>query len=149
MMAYSHIDNYLGEWEDERGNRLDIKKVNDETAVVSFFAAPDSQPLRRHWYREEPSVNMVAEYRPEDGPELVVELWEKGAGFRLYLTFEAAYVLDQARRDALVPGLSRHEEDDFLDQYYRLFEPLKHYTRRTAKHGAAPEGAKASPSNRE
>ncbi len=75
---------------------------------------------------------MVATYRPEDGPDLLIELWEKGMGFTLHLNFEAAYILDDAERDALVPAWSRYEEDDFLDQYYRYFAPLKHYTRRTS-----------------
>jgi len=37
-------------------------------------------------------------------------------------------------RDSLVPGISRFEEDDFLDEYYHYFEPLKHYL----KIGAEP-----------
>jgi len=75
---------------------------------------------------------MVATYRPEDGPELLVALGEEETGFTLHLNFEAAYILDDAARDALVPALSRYEEDDFLDQYSHYFQPLKHYTRRTA-----------------
>ncbi len=124
----SYIDNYVGEWEDETGNRLSIRKVDDETCLVSFFGARDNQPIRRPWCAGKPSVDMVAKYRPENGPELVVELWEEGMGFTLHLNFEAAYILDEAERDALVPALSRYEDDDFLDQYYRYFEPLKHYT---------------------
>ena len=75
---------------------------------------------------------MVATYRPEEGPELLVALGDAGTGFTLHLNFEAAYLLDDAARDALVPALSRYEEDDFLEQYYHSFHPLKHYTRRTA-----------------
>jgi hypothetical protein len=41
MVMESYIDNYVGEWEDETGNRLSIWKVDDETCVVSFFAARD------------------------------------------------------------------------------------------------------------
>lgn len=72
---------------------------------------------------------MVGKYFPGSGPELVVELW-KEEGFTLHLAFEASYVLDTKRRDALVSALRRLVEYDFLDQYYRLFEPLKHYTKR-------------------
>ena len=53
----------------------------------------------------------------------------KRRGFTLHLIFEAQYEPDYNKQDVLVPGLSRYTEDDFLDQYYYLFEPLKHYTR--------------------
>ncbi len=128
----SYIDCYIGQWEDETGNRLSIWKADDETCFVSFFNAHDSQPIRRPWCAEKPSVEMVARCRPEYGPELIVELSAEGAGFTLHLNFEAAYILDDARRDALVPALSRSEEDKFLDQYYWYFGPLKHYTRMNA-----------------
>ena len=118
--------------ENEAGNRLSIRKVGDETCVVSFFTARDNQPIQRPWYAAKLSVAMVATYRPEDGPDLLIELWEKGMGFTLHLNFEAAYILDDAERDTLVPALSRYEEDDFLDQYSRYFAPLKHYPRRTS-----------------
>ena len=36
-MLRSYIDNYIGEWENETGNRIVIKEVDDETASVSFF----------------------------------------------------------------------------------------------------------------
>ena len=127
-----YLDNYVGEWEDETGHRLSIRKIDEETAVVCFFGARDHQPIRRPWCAGKLSVDMVAKYRPENGPELVVELGEEGSGFTLYLNFEMAYLLDAAKRDALVPALSRNAEDDFLEQYYRYFEPLKHYTTRTA-----------------
>ena len=126
----SYIDNYVGEWEDETGRQLSISKVNDEMCLVSFFRARDNQPIRRPWCAGKLSVDMVAKYRPEEGPEIVVELWEEGMGFLLHLSFEVAYILDESERAALVPALSRYEEDDFLDQYYRYFKPLKHYAKK-------------------
>jgi hypothetical protein len=39
MILDSYIDNYIGEWNDESGKRLSIKKVDETTALVSFFAA--------------------------------------------------------------------------------------------------------------
>ena len=129
----SYIDNYAGEWRNEAGNRLSIRKINDETCFVSFFQAHDGLPIRRPWCAEKLSVDMVAKFEPAYGPELIVELSEDGAGFSLYLNFEAAYTLDDAGRAALVPALSRFEEDEFFDQYYRYFGPLKHYTRAKAR----------------
>src|SRR5262245_4196285 len=126
----SYLDNYIGEWEDEVGHRLSIRKIDDETCVVSFFSVHDRQPIQRPWWAGKLSVDMVAQYSSEDGPELVVELGEERSGFTLYLNFEAAYSLDAAKRKAVVPALSRNVEDDFLKQYYRYFEPLTHYTTR-------------------
>ena len=123
----SYMDRYVGEWENDAGNRLSIRKVDDETCFVSFYHAYDNQPIRRPWSAGKPSVEMIAKCKTTDGPELIVQLGEEGTGFALHLLFEAAYVLDEAGRDALVPGLSRYEEDEFLNQYYRYFEPLKHY----------------------
>jgi len=45
------------------------------------------------------------------------------------LTYEYSYELDEHLREAIVPGLSRDEEDDSLEQYYELFYPLEHYVR--------------------
>ena len=76
---------------------------------------------------------MIARYNPAGSPELVVELWDKGKGFTLHLNFELAYELDKDRRNSLTVALSRYEKDDFLDEYYSLFEPLEHYTKTTAE----------------
>jgi hypothetical protein len=132
MMMDSYIDNYVGEWEDGAGKRLSIRKVTDQTCLVSFFGARDHQPMQRPWCAATLSVAMVATYRPAEGPELLVALGAEGTGFTRHLHFAAAYRLDDAARDALVPALSRDEEDDFLEQYSHDFQPLQHYTRRTA-----------------
>ena len=76
---------------------------------------------------------MLAKYRPEKGPGLVVELWEDGKGFQLDLNFEPGYILDELQRDSIVPGLSRYEKDVFLDEYYHFFEPLKHYIKKDSE----------------
>ncbi len=132
-MIKSYIENYIGEWENEAGNRFAIKKVDDETALVSFFSPPDNLPIYRPWCGEKPSIDMLAKYRPEEGPGLVVELWEDGKGFQLDLNFEPGYILDELQRDSIVPGLSRYEKDVFLDEYYHFFEPLKHYIKKDSE----------------
>ena len=128
---HSYIDNYIGEWQSESGKRLSIRRIDNETASVSLFVPPEDRPIFRPWCDNKPSVNMIAKYYPADGPELVVELWEKGKGFTLHLAFEFAYELDKERRKSLVVSLSRYMEDDFLDKYYSLFEPLEHYIKMT------------------
>ncbi len=36
----SWIDSYVGEWKDAAGNYLSIRKITEETARVTFLAAP-------------------------------------------------------------------------------------------------------------
>ena len=71
------------EWKDAAGNRLSIRKITDETARVTFLAAPGHAPITRPWYHDRPSVDMPARYYPAQGPALIVELWEEGKGFAL------------------------------------------------------------------
>jgi hypothetical protein len=130
----SYIDNYIGEWKDEMGNRLVIQKINDNVATVSFFSALGNKPILRPWADGKPSLGMRATYTPEEGPSLVVELWKEGRGFCLHLSFEPDHILDQSRRDAIIPALSRYEGDEFLDQYYILFYPIRHYTKIDPEH---------------
>jgi len=74
----SWIDSYVGEWKDAAGNCLRIRKITDETARVTFLAAPGNAPIARPWYHDRPSVDMPARYYPAHGRELIVELWEEG-----------------------------------------------------------------------
>ena len=43
----SYIDVYVGEWGNEAGNRLSIRKFDDKTCFVSFFQSQDNLPIRR------------------------------------------------------------------------------------------------------
>jgi hypothetical protein len=62
-----------------------------------------------------PSVRMPAHYDDYNG-DFEVELWAEGSGYTLVLTHEYDYELDERRREALVPGISRYTRDHFLDQ---------------------------------
>ena len=124
----SDLDKFVGVWQNEAGNRLWIKKENDEFAFVSFVSGESGRPVCRLYYSDLPSMKMKARL-VEWGSTLEVELWKSGKGFSLCLTYEHAYELDEHLREALVPALSRYEEDDYLDQYYELFYPLEHYVR--------------------
>ena len=130
---HSYIDNYIGDWQSESRKRLNISKIDDKTASVSLFAPPGNRPLLRPWCDNKPSVNMIAKHNPAVARELVVELCDKRKGFTLHLNFELGYELDKDRRDSLIVALSRNMEDDFLDEYYSLFEPLEHYTKTTVE----------------
>ena len=74
-------------------------------------------------------MQMPPTYDPAHSPQLVVELWAKEKGFALHLNFEPAYELDKERRDSLTIALSRFDEDQFLDAYYSMFQPLSHYVK--------------------
>ena len=82
------IDSYVGEWKDAAGNWLSIRKITDETACVTFLAAPGKAPIACPWYHDRPSVDMPARYYPAHGPELIVELWDEGKGFAVELCYE-------------------------------------------------------------
>jgi len=133
------IDKCIEEWENEAGNLLVIEKKTDRSASVSFFTSPKPVPVSRPYCGNPPSIHMDS-YLRDFGATLEVDLWEKGRGFSLHLTYEYTYELDKDRRDSLVPALSRHEEDAFLDQHYHLFQPLKHYTRRDVEQAGEAAG---------
>ena len=124
----AYLENYVGEWDDECGWHLCIKRLAHNTFLVSLLA--NGQPIVRPWVGNQPSREMIGTYDPVYG--LVVELWDKGKGFSLHLHFEPQFELDDQRRDALTVGLSRCEKDDFLDEYYALLGPLKHYLKAMA-----------------
>jgi hypothetical protein len=127
----SDIDKFIGDWANEEGSRLVIKKTTSRTAIVSFLIGPAGIPVVRPYCSDLPSTRMHASLR-DYGSTIEVELWRSGKRFTLHLTHEYAYELDTEHRDSLIPALSHYEEDEFLNQYYSLFGPLKHYTRTTA-----------------
>ncbi|MEK6325841.1 MAG: hypothetical protein AABN33_29740 [Acidobacteriota bacterium] len=124
----SYLDNYVGEWDNESGWHLSITRFGDKTCLVTLLA--NAQPITRPWFGDQPSTEMIGTYDAEYG--LVVELWESAKGFSLHLDFEPRFALDEQNRDALVVGLSRFEKDHFLDEYYCLIGPLRHYVKATA-----------------
>jgi hypothetical protein len=126
--VHSYIDHYIGEWKNEAGNHLIIRKIDVHAmAEVSFYSFYSNKPVFRSWYNNKPSINMIAKYFPADGPNPVVDVWKPVKEFYLYLNYEPEYVFDVKKRDAIVPTLCRYEEDEFLVQFYKLFEPLKYY----------------------
>lgn len=139
VVMASWIDNYVGECEDATGNRLSICKISDQNSRVTFLAAPGTAPIARPWCGGRPSVDMPARYYPEEGPELIVELWDEGKGFTLDLNYEGDYPLRETSIEALTVSLSRYTEDTFLDEYYRLLGPLEYFRRIEAEQGAAAE----------
>ena len=99
---------------------------------MAFLKGPNPEPVLRLYFRNLPTIEMDS-FIIDHWSTLEVELWEKEKGFSLHLTYENAYELDTDFRASLVPALSRYSEDEFLDQYYYLFYPLKHYVRKHSR----------------
>jgi hypothetical protein len=140
MLRYG-IAQFVGSWISASGFRLRMKKVRKDQASVDFLD-PRGAPVQRPYMRGAPSVKMIARYDDYNG-SFEVDLWEDGKGFILDLTHAYDYELDLQRREALVPALTRHERDRFLDDYYSLFGPLDHFVRRKASNKTLWETAAA------
>ena len=125
-MAFD-IDRYIGLWRNAEGFLLEIKKIDEQRASASLYS-PVGPPIDRPYLEDKPSVNMPATYDDYVGT-MTVQLWREKSGFTFELLHEPAHKLDEFQREALVPTLSRYEEDSFLDQYRDLFGQLQHYTR--------------------
>ena len=121
------IDKFSGIWTSEDGYKLEITKVDDSSALVSFYA-PEGNPINRPYFNNEPTLKMPSVYDDYSG-DFSVYLWQSGKGFSLDLRYEETYALDQFQREALIPALTRFEDDSFLDQYYDLFGNLNHFTK--------------------
>jgi len=138
----SDIDKFIGDWVNEEGSRLVIRKTTSRTAMVAFLTGPNGIPVVRPYCGDLPSTHMCARLR-DYGSTIEVELWRLGKGFTLHLTYEYEYELDKEHRDSLIPALSRYEEDRFLDQYYSLFGRLKYFTETSA--GQQPVADRGKP----
>jgi len=121
------IDKFSGIWTSKDNYKLEIKKIDDSSALVSFYAL-ENKPIKRPYFNNEPTLNMSSVYDDYSG-EFSVDLWEHGKGFELDLNYEETYVLDKLQRESLIPSLTRYEDDNFLDQYYGLFGNLNHFTK--------------------
>src|SRR5215472_13487378 len=131
IMLRSGIAQFVGSWISESGYQLRVRRIRKDQASVDFLD-PQGTPIGRTYMGGAPSVKMIAHY--DDYYEnFEVDLWEQGKGFTLHLDHEYDYLLDQQRREALVPAISRYERDSFLDVFYSLFGPLDHFVRSTVR----------------
>lgn len=124
----SDIYNFIGDWRNEFGNRLEIRKQSSQSALVSFLSGKDNKPVLKPYDKNIPSIQMYASLA-DYGLSLDVELWKKGKGLLLSLLHEDSYELDSLQRESLVPSFVRNTEDEFLEKYFFLFQPLEHYIR--------------------
>lgn len=124
----SDIDKFVGEWKNISGNRLIIKKKSKYSALVSFYSGKNNNPISKPYDKNLLSIQMNSSLK-DYGSSLDVELWQKNRDFCLSLLHKISYDLDNLQRESLVPAFVRNAEDDFLEQYLYLFEPLEHYVK--------------------
>ena len=117
------LDTFIGTWINKAGNKLEIKAKDDKSLNVSFFTNKNI-PVVREYHNNLETIDMHAEL-DYYGSSVEVELWEKGKGFHLCLLYN--FIDLKVDSGYLAPGISRYEEDNFLDKYYYLFEPLDYY----------------------
>jgi hypothetical protein len=118
------LKTFIGTWLNKAGNRLEIRAKDKKSLNVSFFTK-ENIPVIRKYYNNLESIDMHAELDYYES-SIEVELWEKGKGFHLSLLYDYIdFKVDPGYY--LAPGITRYEEDDFLDEYYHLFEPLDYY----------------------
>lgn len=118
------LKTFIGTWINKAENRLEIRAKDNKSLKVSFFTS-ENTPVVREYYNNLESIDMHAELDYYES-SIEVELWEKGKGFHLCLLYDFINLkVDSGYY--LAPGISRYEEDDFLDKYYHLFEPLDYY----------------------
>lgn len=118
------IDRYIGNWINEKGYRLEIKKVDNSNALVSMFS-PLGQPISRVFWQNKKTTDMPAQYDDYMG-EFDVQLWELEKDFCLNLHYDNSNFDDESE-EMLVPSLTRYEKDNFLDSHYDLFGGLSTY----------------------
>ena len=125
----AYINNYEGHWQNEDGCHIYISIINETTAHVSFYTGEKRQPVYRPWFKNKPTFDMTGHYNPIESPELVVDLADPDSGFCLNLLYEDYLAINGIVQAALVPSISRYEEDAFLDQYYVMLGSLNTYTK--------------------
>jgi hypothetical protein len=55
------INRFVGLWESEDGYRLDIAKISDTSAMISFYD-PSGKPVLRPYFNDKPTIKMPASY---------------------------------------------------------------------------------------
>jgi hypothetical protein len=124
------LEEFIGIWESESGNILEINPYNKDSLKVNFISGITGKPVIREYYKNKESVDMIAEldfYKSS----LEVELWKKGKGFQLILSYD--WIDLRTGSDYyLAPGLSENINSNLVNKYGHLFEPLDYYKKQPA-----------------
>ena len=125
------IDQYVGNWKNQEGYRLEIRKKDETYAWVALFS-PFGSPISRPYWGGKETVEMFAIYNDYIG-DFDVQLWGPDSGFCLNLNHAYSTRIDDYGEEILYQGLSRYQEDDHLDAFYVLFGKLTNYKREKAE----------------
>jgi hypothetical protein len=125
------IDKYVGNWKNEEGYRLEIRKIDKANAIVSLFS-PLGPPISRPYWNNKETIDMPAHYDEYMG-YFDVQLWEPQKEFCLNLAHDYSTRNIGKGEEVLAPGLTRYEKDNHLDSFYNLFGKLSDYKRETIK----------------
>lgn len=68
------IDKYCGIWTSKDNYQVEIKKINDTSALVSIYS-PEGALVKRPYFNNKPTLEMPAKYDDYYG-EFIVHLWE-------------------------------------------------------------------------
>ena len=121
------IHEFIGTWENESGNILEIRCNESDLLMVDFISGKTGEPVIREYYGDKDSVKMPAELDFCES-SLVVELWEKGKGFQLLLLYDWIDFKNQSGY-YLAPGITEYFNSNLTKQYGDLFMPLEYYKR--------------------
>jgi len=119
----SFIENYCGEWRSESGYRIKIEYQNEQSVLVAFYSSAESHPMPRPWCNNKPAMSMLGTLDSETQATLDIDLSEKTNSFCLNLSFD----FTDSNYSSCTPSIIRLEDDNFLEQYYKLLGPLDEY----------------------
>ena len=119
----SFIENYCGEWKNDFGNRIVIKYKDDQSVLVEFYRSGENTPMIRPWYGDKPATSMLGTLDSETEATLNINLSDNTNSFCLNLSID---FIDDGY-SSCTPSIIRLENEDYLEQYYKLLEPLSEY----------------------
>lgn len=122
------MERFIGTWKNESGNILEIKPNDKNSLLVTFISGKTNKPVIRDYFHNKESIEMYSELDYYES-SLDIELWEKGKGFQLSILYDWIDFRNEPSGYRLAPGIVRFEEDNFIEKYYYLFEPLEYYKR--------------------
>ena len=122
-------DNFIGDWAGKPSRDLRIRKVGPRRYLATLLIS--GQPIKRPWMNEKLTTDMPATYSFSvlEGPDFSIDLWSSGR-FRIKLEYEPNYqIYNDSPCEALIMGITRNSELDFLEQYYDLLGGFEHFVR--------------------
>ncbi len=121
------LKEFIGTWKNDFGNILEIQPNDEKSLKVTFISGMTGKPVIRDYFDKKESIDMLAELDYYES-SLEVELWEKGKGFQLSLSYDwMDYRVNPGYR--LAPGLIQYADDNLTEKYGDLYMPLKDYKR--------------------